>query len=80
MIGVEDVGGYVPRAFVTIHPNPNGNVKDIEEEIKEFANGNELMKMKIDYDFTKFIYSSINHFYSKLGTLQTFTRWRIRGR
>ncbi|ODM88240.1 putative 4-coumarate--CoA ligase 2 [Orchesella cincta] len=32
-----DVGGHVPRAFVTVHQSSDAK-KDVEEEIKEYAN------------------------------------------
>ncbi|ODM88238.1 putative 4-coumarate--CoA ligase 3 [Orchesella cincta] len=37
VVGVPDVGGHVPRAFVTVHQSSDAK-KDVEEEIKEYAN------------------------------------------
>ncbi|CAL8093091.1 unnamed protein product [Orchesella dallaii] len=37
VVGIPDVGGHVPRAFVTVHPYSESK-KDLENEIKEFAN------------------------------------------
>ncbi|CAL8093097.1 unnamed protein product [Orchesella dallaii] len=37
VIGFPDVGGHVPRAFVTVHSFTEPK-KDLEEELKQFAN------------------------------------------
>ncbi|CAL8093100.1 unnamed protein product [Orchesella dallaii] len=37
VIGIPDVGGHVPRAFVTVH-SYTGAKKELEEELKDFAN------------------------------------------
>jgi len=37
VVGFPDVGGHIPRAFITVHPN-SGPKKDVENEIKEYAN------------------------------------------